>query len=688
MDKYIGRLLDRRYEILELIGYGGMANVYRASDHRLGRMVAVKILKDDLSRDPEFRRRFHAESQAIAMMSHPNIVNVYDVSHSDEVDFIVMELIDGLTLKDYMQSKGTLNWRETLHFTTQIAKALEHAHGRGIVHRDIKPHNIMVLKDGSVKVADFGIARMSSSQNTLTREALGSVHYISPEQARGAAVDQRSDLYSLGVVMYEMLTGKPPYEGETPVSVAIQHLGGKLCRPTEKNPTIPAGLEQIILRLMEVNPDRRYPDAAALLEDLEKFRLNPSIIFGVQPAPNAQPEAVPARAEAAPKPRSESAQELQNAHRRNRRTALLAGGAAVIVVLLLLGWFLYSYLLRDLLNPGEEKTMPKFIGMQMEDLDERSYPDLTFEETWVYDNTAPAGQILDQDPAPQAGYKGDTTVRLTISSGIQTEQMPVLSGQAQLEAERQLKDLGLTLSILYEEIYDSNTVVGYVIRTEPAAGTTLRNGDTVKLYISLGQQEEKMSVVPNVVGETLETAQQLLEQADLKRGALDYQDSEEPEGTVLFQGISAGKEVAPKTEINLQVSRGPAEKPDETEPPPSSIPQPEQPPEEMEDPDAPADPDNPDAPAEPEPGTEPETPDTPPDTPTVPEGAKEIVIPLPEGEGMVEVVVRLDGELVTSFQADCADRQFTAYVNGNGQQLLTVFYNGMLSYSEMIDFDA
>ena len=225
-EKYIGRLLDNRYEILEVIGVGGMAVVYKARCHRLNRLVAIKILKDDLSQDMEFRRRFHAESQAVAMLSHPNIMSVYDVSTTEAADYIVMELIDGITLKQYMEKKGTLNWKETLHFAMQIAKGLEHAHSRGIVHRDIKPHNVMVLKNGSVKVTDFGIARVMSKSNTLTKEALGSVHYISPEQAKGGRVDNRSDIYSLGVVMYEMMTGRPPYDGESPVAVAIQHING------------------------------------------------------------------------------------------------------------------------------------------------------------------------------------------------------------------------------------------------------------------------------------------------------------------------------------------------------------------------------------------------------------------------------------------------------------------------------
>ena len=280
MDQYIGRFLDNRYEILELIGTGGMAVVYKARCHRLNRLVAVKILKDDFSREEEFRRRFHAEGEAVASLSHPNIVQVYDVSSSENANFIVMELIDGITLKQYMAKKGTLNWKETLHFAMQIAKALEHAHGRGIVHRDIKPHNVMVLKNGSVKVTDFGIARVMSKSNTLTKEALGSVHYISPEQAKGGWVDNRSDLYSLSVVMYEMMTGRPPYDGESPVAVAIKHINGGAPEPSTLNPNIPAGLEQIIMKGMALDVKDRYISATEMLQDMDQFRMNPAILFG------------------------------------------------------------------------------------------------------------------------------------------------------------------------------------------------------------------------------------------------------------------------------------------------------------------------------------------------------------------------------------------------------------------------
>ena len=279
MDQYIGRLLDNRYEILEIIGTGGMAVVYKARCHRLNRLVAIKILKDEFARDEEFVRRFHAEGEAVAMLSHPNIVQVYDVSSTDSANFIVMELVNGISLRQYMERKGVLNWKETLHFAMQIAKGLEHAHSRGIVHRDIKPHNVMVLKNGSVKVMDFGIARVMSKSNTLTKEALGSVHYISPEQAKGGYTDNRSDLYSLSVVMYEMMTGRPPYDGESPVAVAIQHINGGAPLPSSLNPNIPAAMEQIILHGMELETRDRYASATEMLRDMDEFRKDPAIIF-------------------------------------------------------------------------------------------------------------------------------------------------------------------------------------------------------------------------------------------------------------------------------------------------------------------------------------------------------------------------------------------------------------------------
>ena len=275
MDQYIGKMLDDRYEILELIGSGGMANVYKARCHRLNRLVAIKILKSDLADNADFRRRFHDESQAVAQLSHANIVSVYDVSTNPDREYIVMELIDGITLKQYMERRGRMDWRESLHFITQIMRGLSHAHSRGIIHRDIKPQNIMVLRDGSVKVADFGIACLANQGQTLTQEALGSVHYISPEQARGDRPDARSDIYSSGVVLYEMLTGRLPFEGESAVSVAIQHLSSIPLAPREINPDIPEQLELICMKAMAPDLEHRYQSADAMIADLEAFRKNP-----------------------------------------------------------------------------------------------------------------------------------------------------------------------------------------------------------------------------------------------------------------------------------------------------------------------------------------------------------------------------------------------------------------------------
>ena len=353
-DPYIGKMLDNRYEILERIGTGGMAVVYKAKCHRLNRLVAVKILKSDLAQDEDFRRRFNAESQAVAQLSHPNIVSVYDVSRGGDIEYIVMELIDGITLKQYMEKRGQLNWRESLHFITQIMRGLSHAHSRGIVHRDIKPQNVMVLRDGSVKVADFGIACLENAAQTLTQEALGSVHYISPEQARGDRTDARSDIYSAGVVLYELLTGRLPFEGDSAVSVAIQHLSSVPLAPREVNPDIPEQLELICMKAMAPDLEKRYPSADAMIADLEAFRKNPGVNLDFELS-DLRPEETdePTQKLRSAVPPQLHRQGREPAYERNRRyeddrydderpsrlsggkkIALIGGGAVVVVVVL------------------------------------------------------------------------------------------------------------------------------------------------------------------------------------------------------------------------------------------------------------------------------------------------------------------------------------------------------------------
>lgn len=577
MDNYIGKLLDDRYEILEKIGSGGMAVVYKARCHRLNRLVAIKILKEELSSDAEFRRRFYAESQAVAMLSHPNIVSVYDVSHSDNLDYIVMELIEGITLKQYLEQKGKLNWREALHFSTQIAKALEHAHSRGIVHRDIKPHNIMILKDGSVKVADFGIARVSSAQNTLTREALGSVHYISPEQAKGARVDNRADLYSLGVVMYEMLTGRPPYDAETPVGVAIQHINGTPVMPRELEPTIPEGLEQITMHAMTASLAGRYPTATRMLHDLEEFRKDPNVVFDFSGEeqeidvqrlihdPTYMPEGL-GRTSVIRKKTKQPAQEStgkqekpQTDSGRRSRIAVIAGTVCIILAVILLLYFLYIYFISDLFRKTEEIRVPNFVGMYAADIDPSKYPDFILDMTDHAESSEyESGRVMDQSPDADDTVKVGTTIRLTISAGASDVLMPNVINASRQNAQSMLDALPIRLSISIEERNSDLYTEGYVIESQPSFGAVLSEGQTVTLVVSKGPEIE-LKTVPACVGEDVENALRMIDEAGLSQGSLRYDESDQPKGTVLFQSINAGEKVKENTVINLRVSKGPQE---------------------------------------------------------------------------------------------------------------------------------
>ena len=568
MDNYIGRLLDDRYEILEMIGSGGMAVVYKARCNRLNRLVAIKILKEELSKDEEFRRRFHAESQAVAMMSHPNIVSVYDVSHSENVDYIVMELIDGITLKQYMEQKQVLNWREALHFATQIAKALEHAHSRGIIHRDIKPHNIMVLKDGSVKVADFGIAQMASAQSTLTREALGSVHYISPEQAKGAHVDARTDLYSLGVVMYEMLTGRPPFDGDTPVSVAIQHINAKAVPPRQLNPSIPVGLEQITMHAMTADRDKRYSSATEMLEDLEKFRFTAprdgmdfAQLLNTPDRPQRQETERPQR-----QPRTEPVKmpekrenEGSSEARKSSRIAVTAGIVCIVLAILGIVYFLYNYFVSDLFTKTEEDVVPTLIGENYDELKLSDYPNFKIEiQEWRASDEYVYGYILDQSPAPGRTVKVGSTVGLIVSSGAEEKKMPDLVNMTLQNALTSLNTMSIPVTA--NPIYEESDVVtdGYVIRTEPAKDEPLTEGQVVNIYVSLGTAADLVRV-PSLVGMTVEDAKELIEAKGLSVGSATAVESDLPEGTVTFQSIDPDEEVRRDTVINLQISKGPAD---------------------------------------------------------------------------------------------------------------------------------
>ncbi|MCQ2452094.1 MAG: Stk1 family PASTA domain-containing Ser/Thr kinase [Oscillospiraceae bacterium] len=597
-DKYIGKMLDNRYEILEKIGTGGMAVVYKAKCHRLNRMVAVKILKEELAEDEEFRRRFRTESQAVAMLSHPNIVNVYDVSRTGNIEYIVMELIEGITLKQYINRKGLLNWKETLHFTTQIVKALSHAHSRGIVHRDIKPHNIMILKDGTVKVADFGIARLVSSQNTMTQEAIGSVHYISPEQAKGAQVDARSDLYSLGVVMYEMLTSRLPFVGDSAVAVAIQHISAIPLMPREINPDIPFGMEEITMHAMEANLQKRYASAEEMLADLEEFRKNPAIVFGygslgsvgtdagqdntvVIPAPVKREPSIPVKT-----PARRSAEMTNDEYRKNRRksgqTGVLIGILMVLLFAIVLFVFMWRFFLKDMIAPENETIIiPKFVGSQVDDVvnnpDYEGIYNFTIDR--VVDADAQEGEIIKQTPKEGKEHtltNSGIAVTLTVAEAQESEVlMPSVLNMDYREATNLINRLGLLVTIDTQGSYDDKVDANLVMNQIPAANQEIRDGDTIYLTYSMGP-EEKLTTVPSVTGLSMSAAISRLTENKLQY-KVTYEASDRPVDEVIYQNMEAGDEVPENSVVVISCSDGskiPAPEP-EIQPAPEPETQPE-----------------------------------------------------------------------------------------------------------------
>lgn len=563
MNQYIGKMLDNRYEILDVIGVGGMAVVYKAYCHRLHRFVAIKVLKKDLASDAEFRRRFHEEAQAVAMLSHPNIVSVYDVSKGDDLDYIVMELIDGITLKQYMQKKdGRLNWRESLYFITQIVRALGHAHSRGIIHRDIKPQNIMVLRDGSVKVTDFGIACLASASQTLTQEALGSVHYISPEQARGDRTDARSDIYSAGVVLYEMLTGRLPFEGESAVSVAIQHLSSVPLAPREIDPDIPEALELICMKAMCANLEKRYPSADAMLEDLEKFRKNNSVDLGYIRADLEEPEdheptqAIPTAAIQAARKERTPAEEKK---RDKKLIAIVVGGfAAALLVVFLLFKFVFSGISN---NPAAQSyKVPDVLGKTVEEAQQMEGIKGVFQIEVAgskADSNYQPGQIIEQDPKSGHVRKNNLKITVWICAKEETNLMVNVLGEDVQDAKVELTNLNLNLNVQIREVYSDEYAAGKVISSTPAAGESIKKGDSILLTVSKGP-ETKPVTVQNYAGLSVDDAALQAENAGLTVGAHQYEyDATVPEGSVIRQSLAPKTEVAPGTEIVFTVSKGP-----------------------------------------------------------------------------------------------------------------------------------
>lgn len=565
MENYVGKRLDGRYEIMEIIGVGGMAVVYKAFDNIDNRIVAVKILKDEFLANEDFRRRFKNESKAISVLSHKNIVKVYDVSYGDRLQYIVMEYVDGITLKEYIEQQGTVNTREAVYFVTQILRALQHAHDKGIVHRDIKPQNIMLTADGTIKVTDFGIARFSRSETeTMIGQAIGSVHYISPEQAKGSVTDAKTDIYSVGVVLYEMLTGKLPFQSENAVSVALMQLQNDPVMPREINPNIPVGLEQIVLRAMQKNINDRYQSASEMLMDIEKFRNNPNIKFDYSYFVDTQPTKYVPLAEA---PSNETVRlyeepkavepiedndyddDTVDSEKSKKRTIAVLSGVLVVVVIFA------AVLFAVFASGGGGYKVPNLVGMNFTEdvMNNEKYSMFQFEIVDDNDSDEEAGTILSQDPHGGKLERGGI-ITLTVAKAGTKVKVPDVYGYEYTSAERMLKGENFEVTIVKET--SGTKEPGTVIRTSPARGEMADVGTLITLYVATNDESEPVDV-PNLLGMTISEAEDALEKVGLTLDAegTEYRASKSKKGTIIgYEKV--GEQVLPGTAIAVYVSTG------------------------------------------------------------------------------------------------------------------------------------
>lgn len=694
MDRFIGAQLDGRYELLEVIGVGGTAVVYKAKDHRLNRYVAVKILKDEYARDEEFRRQFHDEAQAVAMLSQQNIVNVFDVSRSGNVEYIVMELIDGITLKEYLSRRGRLTPREVTVFATQIARALEHAHNHNIIHRDIKPQNIMLLRDGTVKVADFGIAHFATRDNTYSKgEAIGSVHYVSPEQAKGSFVDNRTDLYSLGVVMYEMITGRLPFEGDTPVSIALQHINSIALPPSVFAEDVPPQLEAITMKAMNPALSKRYATAGQILDDLEAFQNeqqfkivipsdpvipdeNPGIDAtrkiqntgevelshipeeeGVVPAGEQHPEKEEKKEE-----HVEKKSGRKNRGKRSEDRERSPWIFALIFAILCVGIFVGGayYFIRNIVDPfgysngNGRLSAPNLVGLYYTQvISDPAYSDFVIEEgEYVYNEKVDAGKIISQDPKGNRPLEKGGTITVTISRGTKTFALPNYEGSDARQAKIELDRLGITCIEGTPE-YNDEVPNGMVLRQDPAPNTILTEGDTVTIIVSKGP-EFVTTLVPDLLGKPEAEALALLEAAQLEWGDPTYIEQEGTPGLVVYQSVAAGTEVEAGTSITYQLSK----EPEVIEPDP------------VIDPDPAVDP-NPVTPVDP--------------TPPQPTG-NVYNVKLMDSDGAIALQVYLDYTMIYNGTHYSSEGTVPVRITETGSHTVYVYQNGILTAMDKVSY--
>ncbi len=587
MDKNIGKKLDGRYEITELIGVGGMADVYKATDIIDNKVVAVKILKKEFAENEEFLRRFRNESKAIALLSHPNIVKVYDVGFSDKIQFIVMEYIDGITLKEYIENEKVLTWKDSVHFIIQILRALQHAHDRGIVHRDIKPQNIMLFTDGTIKVMDFGIAKFAREEGrTATDQAIGTVHYISPEQARGDVTDEKSDIYSVGVMLYEMLTGQKPFDTDNPVTVAVMHMQNTAERPRAINPDIPAGLEEIILRAMEKDAENRYQTASDMIRDIEAFKGNTQMTFGYYEedvpedadeeetqfvaASSATDETVVQPVDYDEEDDDEYYDDEEDEEEEEPRSLFIPVMTAVTIAFVIVAVFFILWLVKGVINGGIKQTkyeMPPLVGENYHEAKEKyQYLDIQINDTDY--SSFEKDAIYEQDIEVGDTVTVGQTVYVNVSLGVSMVEVPDVTN---INYEYAIKMLDQK-NFKCEKKYDLSTegiTANNVIRTEPAAGEMAESGSTVILYISKGLNSDDI-VLEDMVGWTLDQATQLLDYYGLEIEAIDEPSLAE-ENTITAQSITPGSVVKAGDKITLTYSNG--EDPSGTVPFTISLPQ-------------------------------------------------------------------------------------------------------------------
>lgn len=549
-----GKIIGNRYEVLEKIGIGGMATVYKAKDNILKRNVAVKVLRDEFTTDEEFIKRFNTEAQAAASLTHPNIVSIYDVGHEDNLYFIVMELIQGKTLKQIITEDGVLPWKWSINIAIQIASALEIAHKNNIVHRDIKPHNIIITEDGVAKVTDFGIAKaVSNSTITAFGTTIGSVHYFSPEHARGGYTDAKSDIYSLGVVMYEMMTGRVPFDADTPVSIALKHMQEKPVEPIKLNPSIPYAVNKIIMKAIQKEVALRYSSATEMLKDLNAALKNPdgNTVMPDQNIENSYTQRIPTIQGGE---KMNQKEKKVNAFFKKHKKAIMI---AIIVLIVILIPVIGFYGTQAILNVGRAKDvkLPNLVGKTIEEAEqELNKSKLKIEKKEEFNSEIEVGKIISQNPPFIENYtvKENSTVEVVVSKGTEMTKVPKIIGMEYEEAEEEIKKYNLQAEKIDKV---SKTVEkGIVIEQEPAENTEIKAGEKVKIYVSCGNGLKQI-VTQYVIGKTEKDAKELLTKDGLEVEVVNEEDTTKENGIVLKQSIEAGKTVDEGTKIIITVNK-------------------------------------------------------------------------------------------------------------------------------------